>query len=681
MDYFFTVHERLFGELLAKYPNTFVALCELVNNSLQAKAKEIRITLNSAPVSKLTETTLERIVVKDDGCGVSKSEFEWKIMQVATDAKEGGKGIGRFAALQLGSSMEIETVAYDAIDKSFFRTCVPINSRGWGELKTLDKVRVAVDPEKLDGQQQPYYQVTITDFYGDADIKRDSHKRVHRDLLMENIEAALFARYAETMVRGSTAFFVNNKKIDAANYVVGQPEKTHEEFTALDGKNYPMDFTFLLVKAKSSESNHRVFLRVGNGGIPTVACEFDYAAADIPESNRWFVMVDSPYFDAEADTCRNLFIAELDQHARHLKDALKTHIDGFFAKRYEHYKTFLEQLKTDAFYPFRTRKPSSESRGVVFNQIAYAVENEHHLLGKQNDIRKLVYALIDRSLNQGDFAELIREVIKLDDATIARFRALSERVDLENVVSFCDEVARKSQFLDFLHEIVYGDIAKHVSERKQLHQIVKRHLWVFGESYNDTPILCSDKGLHNNLEKLRQKFFTFPPSEAEGNLVEIADEPTRSITDLFFYNDKILDDARREVMVVELKAPRVRLSDCELRQAKKYAFEIQQQGVFPENLIYKIILVSSDMTPMMKKELGQRDPNNRWVVHRPDGKPVEVWMVNWSELIDACRRKLAYLGNVLQTKDLEVREQWEKEFPDVDLQKLRSVLSLTNRKR
>ena len=391
-------------------------------------------------------------------------------------------------------------------------------------------------------------------------------------------------------------------------------------------------------------------------------------------------MVDSPYFTSQADTCRNLFIAEIDQHATHLKDALKGQIDNFFAKRYEHYKKFLEQLKTDAFYPYRTKQPSSESRGVVFNQVAYAVESEHHLLGKKSDVRKLVYALIDRALNQGDFAELLCEVIKLDDATITRFRELLERVDMENVVSFCEEVARKSQFLDFLHKIVYTEIAKRVSERKQLHQIVKRHLWLFGENYTHSPVLCSDKNLHNSLELLRTRFLDYAPTQGDGNLVELPDAETRAITDLFFFNDKILDDTRREVMVVELKAPKVKLHKKELLQAEEYAFQIEQEGVFPDNLSYKIILVSAEMSGFAKAKQGQLDKENPWLVWRSSVKNVEVWALKWSDLIEENRRKLTYLGNVLHTKDREVREQWEREFPDVDLQKLRSVLSLTKRK-
>src|SRR5258708_28050444 len=134
MEYPFTINKRLFSEFFARHRDTFVAFCELANNALQARAKEIRITLTRAPADKLSETPFESIIIRDSGVVVSKAEFVWKILEIATDAKEGGKGIGRFAALQLGAAMRIETVAFDLIEKCFFQTSVTINITRWDAL-------------------------------------------------------------------------------------------------------------------------------------------------------------------------------------------------------------------------------------------------------------------------------------------------------------------------------------------------------------------------------------------------------------------------------------------------------------------------------------------------------------------------------------------------------------------
>src|SRR5262249_51983766 len=153
---------------------------------------------------------------------------------------------------------------------------------------------------------------------------------------------------------------------------------------------------------------------------------------------------------------------------------------------------------------------------------------------------------------------------------VSRFRDLLTRVDLEDVIAFSECIVQKQQFLDFLHKIVYSDLAKHVLERSQLHKMVERHLWMFGENYNGTPKLFSDKNLADNLAQLRQSLFIYEPTKEDENLIEIEDEKSRNITDLFFFNEKVMDNQKREILIVELKAPKVRISDKELLQARKY---------------------------------------------------------------------------------------------------------------
>jgi hypothetical protein len=138
-----------------------------------------------------------------------------------------------------------------------------------------------------------------------------------------------------------------------------------------------------------------------------------------------------------------------------------------------------------------------------------------------------------------------------------------------------------------------------------------------------------------------------------------------------------MDDARREVMVVELKSPKCKIHQKELNQAERYAFQIEEQGVFPDNLSYKIILVSSDLSSFAKGKQGQLDKKNPWVVYRSETKPVEVWAMKWSDVVEMNRRKLSYLGNALEVKDRDVKGVFEKEFSDVPLGKLKSVLDRT----
>jgi hypothetical protein len=54
--------------------------------------------------------------------------------------------------------------------------------------------------------------------------------------------------------------------------------------------------------------------------------------------------------------------------------------------------------------------------------------------------------------------------------------------------------------------------------------------------------------------------------------------------------------------------------------------------------------------------------------------------MKWSDIVEMKRRKLSYLGNVLEVKDRDVKDVFEKEFSDVPLGKLKSVLDRSKNK-
>ncbi len=254
-------------------------------------------------------------------------------------------------------------------------------------------------------------------------------------------------------------------------------------------------------------------------------------------------------------------------------------------------------------------------------------------------------------------------------------RCQLNRTALEDVIQFSEEVARKNQFLDFLDDIIYGSPANHLKERSQLHKIIEKHLWIFGEQYNDTPILFSDKNLKNNLIELRKKHFEYELTEKDENLQELKDSKLNEITDLFFFNEKIRDDQKREVMVVELKRPACRISQKELTQLDGYRFKIEDSGKFSQEINFKIILISSDLTKYAKSTVGTVDEKNPYLCFRSTAGNIETWAIRWSELIHSNRKKLSYMGNALKTKDQNVKEIFEKEYSDIDISNLISLMT------
>jgi len=122
MNRILTTNSRLIHEIFARYLNTFNAFCELINNSIQARSKNILIDIDYTPDEELYPLPIKEISIKDDGVGVHISEMEQKLFNIGTTIKEGGKGIGRFASFQIGQNVDIETVAYSSDEKKLFKS-------------------------------------------------------------------------------------------------------------------------------------------------------------------------------------------------------------------------------------------------------------------------------------------------------------------------------------------------------------------------------------------------------------------------------------------------------------------------------------------------------------------------------------------------------------------------------
>jgi hypothetical protein len=257
---------------------------------------------------------------------------------------------------------------------------------------------------------------------------------------------------------------------------------------------------------------------------------------------------------------------------------------------------------------------------------------------------------------------------------LEKFNVLLEKTDIEDVIQFSESVADKNQFLDFLYNIVYGEPAKYLKERSQLHKIIEKKLWIFGEHYSTTaPIsIYSDKNLRNNLEKLREKFFSYELSESDGNLQLSGDEQLDGITDLFFFNERTLDSGNREIMIVELKAPKCHISKKELNQIDEYCYHIESEGAFSENLSYKLLLVSTDITPFGKSKLGQISKEDPSLYYASKNKDVKAYVIKWSDIIEANRRKLSFLGSALKVKDIDAIETFEKDFPGINIENIKT---------
>jgi hypothetical protein len=670
-----TTNSRVIKDLLTKYSDTFAALKELINNSLQANSKNVEIDIQYT-VDALTKSGITRIIVSDDGHGVSYSDFDNKILEIGTTAKKSGQGIGRFSSFQIGELMHIETVAYDEVAKEYSKTSFSIDTTDFRDAQ-LEKTEFKVDYEYYPEPRRAYYKLTIENLHHNVDQKPARKNLITQNFLPQNIAQSIFENYPYEIFHDKVRFNVNGKVIKRDDFLIDLPTK--KAIQHIDKKGNEHEIRFYFYNIKSPLNKVKVFFQIDNGGIKSVAHEYTYSSDwYTPDLGTWFIYVESDFFNS--DLFRNLDIESLgEEEVKGVKESIKTTINDFFKSRNKKFEKFLVELEKDKYYPYKEESPASKAQEIIFKKAAYLIEEQHALIKRNDSIRTFLYPLLDRSISNGDIEYIFRKILKMSDDNVQKFKTLLDRTDIEDVVHFANLVADKLEFLQFLHELTYGDISAYLKERSQLHKIIENDLWVFGENYNGTPHLWSDKKIGNILKELRDKFFNYNPTIEDGNLIN-TEGNLDDITDLFFLNEKVNDADEREIMVVELKAPKCAISEKELNQIDRYAFTIEENSALPSNKVkYKLLLISSKLTKFAKSKVKSRRqtfPDNPFLYDRKSEKNIEVYVMEWAELIEQNKRKLGYLSNQLKIKDKSVNEKFETEYSELITEKISAQLRL-----
>ena len=667
-----TTNSRLINELFANYISTFTAFCEMMNNSIQAKSKNIWIAIDYTLETEIHPLFIKKIIIKDDGNGVHMLDIEKKLLDIGTANKDGGKGIGRFACFQIGQEIEIETVGYSNDEKTFSETYIPLSFKSFGKNINVSEIELVTKETILKGNNHnTFYQVTISGLYDNVVTDIEPKKKIIDKFLKENIADAIFERYPLKIFNKEVIFHINGKTLNPTDFVINKPIKIVSTYTDIKGKDHKVLFDFMQIKKMDKI---KVFLTTQNAGLNTIAGSLEYDASWLsPKIGGWFIYVSSSTLSS--DIYRNIDLDDLDPDWKKVRDFIKDKLNTFFKDRNFEYDNFSDKLKNDDYYPYK-EKYSSKSKVILFDKLAYLVEDKYHILQDNNALREIIYPLIDRTISNGELNNILRSVLKLNNKMMSKFSDLLEKTDLDNIVEFSDKVASKIEEIEFLEKLVYSEVAKNIKERKELHKFLERMLWVFGEEYTESTKLLSDKNLQNNLTQLRDDCLIFKPSKDGENINNIEEKPVKSITDLFMYNERILDAKRREVLVIELKAPKVKISPKEIEQVMKYAREIEKLDASSSNIHYKILLISSKINSDAEFQIkgNQRNEDNPYFYFRNENKNIEVWIMKWSDLLEDVKRKLKYMSNILNTKDIDVQEKAEKDFADIEFNKVSSSL-------
>lgn len=612
---------------LTRVKKPVIAIAELVWNALDADATRVRVSFEADAIGTIT-----KVRVSDNGSGIqpeqASASFEnlggsWK--QVAKRSHKGrllhGRaGKGRFRAFALGADVAWDTV-YEkggALFEYIVRGSVE-------QLKTFDGTDPLPSKKTETGTE-----VVITNI-----AKAFKTLRGPAALQAMAEEFAIYLRqYTDVeIVYDGARIDPSLVERDRREYVLDNIEIDDQRAVS----------PRLLIIEWRVETDRALFL-----------CDSDGFALE-----RTTAGIQAPGFNFTA-YLRDDYIRELDGENRltldELDPGLKPLVEAARAKLKEHFRSraaldaaeVVSEWKKEAVYPFvgEPKDNIDRAKRQVFDVVAL---NVHNYLPefRQGDpkSRRLQLRLLRQAIEDSPASvrKILHDVLDLPEEKQSELAELLDRTTLSAIIAASALVTERLDFLRGLEYLVFDTETKQLLlERRQLHKIVEKHTWLFGEEFNLT---VSDQSLTDVLRKHNE----LHSRDIELDVPVQREDGSAGIVDLML--SRRVPQSRPDVhehLVVELKRPTKKIDLEVITQVKSYAFAVASDERF-RNVKTRWVFwaVSNDLSADAQRDARQTG-RPEGLIHSDQGTGVEIWIKTWGQVIDAAKSRLSFFQKGLE---------------------------------
>lgn len=667
---------RIVSKVLTRNKNTFYALKELINNSIQANASCIEINLipSNIEIGDWQYKPIERIQIKDNGHGVSFAKFPKSILEIATDNKPNGYGVGRFSGLQLGRNMRITTIGYDENEKVYSETKVEFDISQF-EKDDLTSIDLNVQHDIITTAVSCCYNVEIYNLYSN-EPKCPKKNKLGIEFLLENFSLKIFEHYPLYIFDNKIRFIVNGKELDRSDFVVDIPKLQRVYFTDSFGNEHEVQLQYFSLKL--SDSKVRLFIQCSNGDIRSTALELTYNSMWYsPNMGAQYVLIESDYLTQDfIETCA---LGELNKEWQSFAQFLKISIDDFYKKNNTKYKTFIQKLKLDKAYPFSSQESSSSSLTTdFFEQSAFILEEDLNLLGNNDANRALIYLLLRKVIEDGNLSFIINHIMGLSTKSKSRLIDLLDKTNLEEVINFSTQIANRLQNLNLIEKIVLNEIDKHTDLYKEVSKIIFRNSWLLGDEYLNSIPSQPQQTILDLLESLYGANIPIKSSRKTNNIN--CKNTVKRLQSQIVCNERRLDYGKIEISVVVLFAPSICIGQYETSCIDKFLFDLGNSNGYPtDKYIFKIYFIGTQINDFARQRIN-KNTSERFVYPNmnSDNEGIRAYLMEWSALIDYNRDKLSCASETLKTNRIDVETTFLQEYPDLFERKNTAQLRIIN---
>jgi histidine kinase/DNA gyrase B/HSP90-like ATPase len=605
------------------------ALAELIWNGLDADATNINVEFAYHDLAG----GMSKIVVHDDGDGFARDEAKalfgnlggsWKRQSRFTKRNNrmihGQEGRGRYKAFSLGRSVEWK-VCHEGTEgnRSFEIT-----------LLDADLTDVSIGAEQPAPNRPTGVVVEI------SDLRHDYKVFTSVQGLQELAE--IFALYLINY--SAVSIFIAGEKINPEKAIASQHRVLLQPIVAPEGTEHTAE---LHIIEWPTETKRTLYL-CSEKGFPLDQVETRFHVPGFSFS----AYLKSSYIETMHNEER-IALSEMDPALSAAIEDARTAIKDYFRSRAsERARTVVDEWKAADVYPYRGEPKTTVEKveRQVFDIVAVHVQEIAPEIGAGSDKTKAFHLRMLRSAIERGPEELqmiLKEVLDLPPRQLKELAGLLQETTLSAIITAAKTVADRLKFIDALESIVFDpELKGRLKERTQLHKILAENTWVFGEEYN---LWVSDKDLKRVLEKHKQ---LLDPDISIDEPVKVIGKK-RGIIDLMFSRVSRRHRADdMEHMIVELKAPKVKMGSKEIVQAKTYEIAVTSDERFNTvpGIKWHFWIVSNAYDKYAQSEIeGGPDPDRRLISKRPN---VSVGIKTWGELIAENRARLQFFQEHLQ---------------------------------
>ncbi|MBG0825136.1 ATP-binding protein [Planomonospora sp. ID91781] len=597
---------------LARQKDPVGAVVEMIWNALDAEATLVTVDLE---INELDG--VESVSVTDDGHGMPNASCadyfgglggSWKMSAKVSPELERGlhgrSGQGRLRAFALGEQVRWITVA-EAADGRIERAVIS----------------GAVDRPVDFGISEPEVVRLPYGTRVEASVPADFVNRLTQDDTAQQL-ASTFA-----------PFLTANP--DVRIVYQGMPLDPATVWT--DMAEYPLSWPD---SAGYAEPLLRVIEWPKDVGRVLALCDTDGIVLDEPSPG---IQAPGYHFtayllwDGFAERRNDLRLAEMDEIGPLLELARETLRAHFRRRDQERRVRLIQEWRTEGVYPY-SGKPAEPAQAVereMFDEVATRIARR---LPGATQSKKTTLRLLREVISRdpSGLYPVLDELFRLPQSEQEELKRILQRTSLSEVIKATGQVTDRLDFLAALKKLVFEpEISRTVRERSELHKILERETWIFGDAY---ALMVSDQSLDTVLKRHLRELGREPEN---GRLDPVRREDgKKGIIDLLLGRAH-RGSSGREHLVVQLKAPKVKIGQVEVAQIKSYAKAVVGDPQFHDaRVAWDFWVVSTEMDDVVREDASAPNRPPGCIAEWKNG--VRIWARTWSEIIDDCEGRLHF---------------------------------------